>query len=237
MAKLGSTKRPLILRVGSDEAAMAAMAICERHGWHYILGMEPDKPEDLRDLGRALRRTGRSDESGAMVPFAQRFPDIARLETRTAMVGPDDTELPEDDYTFVESYCADPSCDCRRVLVAVLSARQRAHVATINHAFDPSADDVEEYQTYLDPLNPQSDLSPALLELFEEVILRDEVYCRRLERHYDLMKTSGARRIVAPTVSAPYITRRSAPPPTLDERAREANRRKRERQKARKKRR
>jgi hypothetical protein len=248
MAKLGSTKRPLVLRVASDESAMAAVAICEQHGWHYILGMEPDKPEDLRDLGRALRRTGRSDESGAMVPFVERFPDIARLEMRTAMVGPGDTELPEDDYAFVENYCAAPSCDCRRVLIAVMSERQRAQVATINHAFDPpSADDVEEDQTFLDPLNPQSDLSPALIELFEEVALGDEAYCRRLERHYDLMKgNSGTRRIVAPTPSSLSVApahrtiaplRRSASALTPDERAREANRRKRARQKARKKRR
>src|ERR1700730_14491006 len=126
MAKLGSKKRPLILRVSSDEAAMAAVAICEQNGWHFILGMETDKPEDLRDLDRALGRTGRSDESGVMVPFVERFPDIARLETRTVMVGPDYTKLPEDDYTFVENYCADPSCDCRRVLIAIVSKRQRA---------------------------------------------------------------------------------------------------------------
>jgi hypothetical protein len=244
MAKLGSTKRPLILRVGSDESAMVAVGICEQHGWHYIVGMEPDKPEDLRDLDRALRRTRRSGESGTMVRLGERFPDVARHETRSVTIGPDDTELPADDYLFVEYYCADPSCDCRRVLIAVMSARHRAQIATINHAFEPpSADDLEEDQTFLDPLNPQSDLSPALLELFEVVALGDEAYCRRLERHYDLMKgTGGARRIVV----APYDAlarrtiaplRRSAPPLTPDEIAREANRRKRERQKARKKRR
>lgn len=238
MATLGSTKRPLILRVRSDEAAMAAVALCEQHDWHYILGMEPDKPEDLRALERALRRTGRSDASGAMVPFAERFSDIARLETRTAIVGPDDTELPEDDYIFVEHYCADPSCDCRRVLSAVLSARQCAQVATISHAFaPPSTDDMEEDQTFLDPLNPQSNLSPALLALFEEVVLGDAAYCRRLERHYDLMKgTGGVRRILAPAHRSIAPLRLSVPALTPDERARQANRRKRDRQKARKRR-
>lgn len=159
MAKLGSTKRPLMLRVASDEAAMVAVGICEQHGWHYVLGMEPGEPEDLRDLARALRQAGRSDELGAMVPFAERFPDLGRLETRTALVGPGHAELPEDEYAFVENYCTDPSCDCRRVVIAVLSARQRAQVATINYAFDPpSAGDLEQEQIFLDPLNPQSDL-------------------------------------------------------------------------------
>src|SRR5205823_6504324 len=118
MAKLGSAKRPLMLRVESEDAATAAVAICTQHGWHYVLGLEPDKPEDLADLSRALRRTRRNDESAGPVPFFERFPDIARLETRSVMVGPGYADLPEDGYTLVENYCADPSCDCRRVLIA-----------------------------------------------------------------------------------------------------------------------
>src|SRR5205807_1466383 len=98
MAKLGSKKRPLILRVRSDEAARKALAICAEHEWHYILGMEPDKPEDLRDLDRALGRAGDEDRSGVMVPFAEFFPDLALEETRSAMIigapAARDTELP-----------------------------------------------------------------------------------------------------------------------------------------------
>jgi hypothetical protein len=235
MAKLGSAKRPLMLRVASDETALVAVGLCEQHGWHYVLGMEPDKPEDLCDLARALREAGRSDELGAMVPFAERFPEIGRIETRSAMVGPGHAELPEDEYIFVENYCTDQSCDCRRVVIAVLSARQRAQIATINYAFvPPSAGDLEHEQIFLDPLNPQSDLSTALLDLFDEVVLEDEAYRRRLERHYNLIKgSSGVRRIVAPGYRTLAPLRRTLTP---EERAREANRRKRQRQKARKQR-
>lgn len=236
MAKLGSAKRPLILRVNSDETAMAAVGICEQHGWHYVLGMEPRKPEDLRDLARALRQAGHRDEMGGMIQFAERFPEIARLETRTAIIGAEYAELPADEYIFVENYCADPSCDCRRVVIAVLSGRRHAQVATINHAFEPpSASDLEEDQTFLDPLNPQSDISPGLLDLFERVVLKDEAYRRRLERHYQLMKgSSDTRRIVASPQRTIAPLRRALTP---EDRAREANRRKRERQKARKRRR
>jgi hypothetical protein len=117
----------------------------------------------------------------------------------------------------------------------VLSARQRDQVATINYAFEPpAAGDLEEEQIFLDPLNPQSDLSEALLALFEQV-LEDEAYRRRLEQHYDLMKESSAvRRIVAPAHHTIVPLRRTL---TAEERAREANRRKRQRQKARKQRR
>lgn len=235
MAKLGSKKRPLMLRVNNDADAMVAVGLCQQHGWHYVIGMEPGEPEDLRDLAHALRQAGRSDEMGAMVPFAERFPELAECETRVAIVGTGDAALPADEYAFVESYCTDPACDCRRVILAVMSTKRRVQVATINHAFDPPGpDDLDPEQTFLDPLNPQSDLGPALLRLFEEVILDDEAYRRRLERHYGLMKGSAVRRIVAPRQQTIAPMRRALGP---EERAREANRRKRQRQKDRSKRR
>ena len=56
MAKLGSKSRPIIVRI-NDEAKFEEIAeLCNSHGWHYIIGVEPDKPEDLTDLERALNK-------------------------------------------------------------------------------------------------------------------------------------------------------------------------------------
>ncbi len=54
MARLGSTKRPIIARVHSDETAAYVTEICSQNGWHYIIGFEPDKPEDISDLEKML---------------------------------------------------------------------------------------------------------------------------------------------------------------------------------------
>jgi SWIM/SEC-C metal-binding protein len=54
MAKLGTTKRPIIVRVHSDEKARYVAETCANHGWHYIIGFEPDKPEDISDLDKML---------------------------------------------------------------------------------------------------------------------------------------------------------------------------------------
>jgi SWIM/SEC-C metal-binding protein len=51
MPRLGSKKRPLILRVQSEARAQQVIQFCSQNGLHYILGIEPDKPEDLSDLG------------------------------------------------------------------------------------------------------------------------------------------------------------------------------------------
>lgn len=54
MAKLGTTKRPAVVRVRSMERAQEILALCDRHGWKVIVGIEPDKPEDISDVERLL---------------------------------------------------------------------------------------------------------------------------------------------------------------------------------------
>lgn len=54
MSKLGTEKRPIIARVHSNEKAEYVAETCGKHGWHYIIGFELDKPEDISDLENAL---------------------------------------------------------------------------------------------------------------------------------------------------------------------------------------
>ncbi len=97
-----------------------------------------------------------------MIMLFSLFPDVARQETRSITV-PEPTAtgvvppLPAGRYGFAECFCVDPECDCRRVVVAVLSERHKRQVAAINHAFEkPAKGSIVKEQTFLDPLNPQS---------------------------------------------------------------------------------
>ena len=54
MARLGSHKRPAVVRVQSSERAAEITAICDEHGWKVIAGIEPDVPEDTSDVDRLL---------------------------------------------------------------------------------------------------------------------------------------------------------------------------------------
>ena len=54
MAKLGTKKKPIIVRVHSEEKAKYVTEKCAEHGWHYIIGLEPDEPEDISDLEKML---------------------------------------------------------------------------------------------------------------------------------------------------------------------------------------
>jgi hypothetical protein len=135
-----------------------------------------------------------------MTPFLQRFPDLGARETRTLKVAgrPD---LPDGDYGFVELYCDEPHCDCRRVMVAVLRPDTRWKFwATINYGWEslefyhqwasaPPGDQDDWQGPFLDPLGIQSQYAPVLLELFQ-LMLQSPDYVARLQRHYRLFRAA-----------------------------------------------
>ena len=54
MPRLGSKKRPIIVRVQTQERVAEVATICNEHGWYFIAGIEPHEPEDISDLERVL---------------------------------------------------------------------------------------------------------------------------------------------------------------------------------------
>lgn len=69
MARLGSEKRPIVVNVQTKKTAKYVAETCAEKGWNYIIGFEPDKPEDISDLEKLLnppqiirsKRIGRND--------------------------------------------------------------------------------------------------------------------------------------------------------------------------------
>ena len=54
MAKLGNDKRPAVARVRTLERSQEIMDLCNKHGWKVIVGIEPDKPENISEVERLL---------------------------------------------------------------------------------------------------------------------------------------------------------------------------------------
>ncbi len=54
MSRLGSTTRPAVVRVQTEALAQEILAFCHERGWHVLVGIEPDRPEDTTDLERLL---------------------------------------------------------------------------------------------------------------------------------------------------------------------------------------
>ena len=98
-----------------------------------------------------------------MTPFMKRFPELGSRETRSVTV-PDHNDLPNGEYGFIEFYCNEPHCDCRRVMVVVLRPETGWKFwAVINYGWESvkfykkwarsSASDRSEWQgPELDPL-------------------------------------------------------------------------------------
>ena len=54
MTKLGSKENPAVVHVETMERAGEIVAFCDKKNWQVIVGIEPDKPEDLSDIERLL---------------------------------------------------------------------------------------------------------------------------------------------------------------------------------------
>ena len=136
----------------------------------------------------------------ASVSLFSQLPELAARETRSIMVSPGG-KLPAGEYGCLEFYCNDPGCDCRRVVIQVISREKpETPMATIIFGwekpayyqkriqFDPNAGRDITRGT-LDPLNPQSEHAATLLYLFQTVVA-DARYCLRLKRHYEAFRKS-----------------------------------------------
>ena len=55
MARIGTQKNPAVVRVRTSARAEEMLAICSEHGIEFIIGIEPDKAEDISDIERALQ--------------------------------------------------------------------------------------------------------------------------------------------------------------------------------------
>ena len=67
MVSHGGLRKTLVLRTTTQGRAAALLAECDRLGYKAIVGIEPDKLEDITDLERALRRSQLSGNRRAFV--------------------------------------------------------------------------------------------------------------------------------------------------------------------------
>lgn len=56
MARIGTDKKPAVVRVRSEERAREVLAMAAEAGVKIIVGIEPDKFEDISDLGKAIEK-------------------------------------------------------------------------------------------------------------------------------------------------------------------------------------
>lgn len=137
----------------------------------------------------------------AFAPLSQYFKKEAAEETRSIFVG-EGGSLPPGGYFFVELYCEDSTCDCRRAFIQVYSNRVTPGVplATISFGWEDEAfyrgwarfpitdGDLRELMgPSLATHAPQSAYAEALLAELEG-LLREPGYRGQIVRHYRMVR-------------------------------------------------
>lgn len=160
-----------------------------------------------------------------MIAFHSVLPDIAQREVRCILLGPPPSGspysgLPAGEYVFIEFYCEDLNCDCRRVFLQVIAPEQPKQVlASINYGWESEAfyrqsipwepqAPLEIVQGSLDTLNTQSEHAADLLALFQQQVL-NEPYRLRLQRHFQMCRDELRRRAEQTPPSTPTLTSRA----------------------------
>jgi hypothetical protein len=134
-------------------------------------------------------------------PFFEFYPEIAEKETRVITILENSPwKLPPADYPFLEMFCNEPGCDCRRAMFTVQSSLDGQAKAVIAYGWEKKRfyvkwlrdTDPRVIKDLMGPslnwASPQSKLSDELLKLFKSVLLKDKAYMERVKRHYALVR-------------------------------------------------
>ncbi len=130
------------------------------------------------------------------IPLTEVLPAL-KNEIRCVTVTRTDDEVPAGVYAFIESFCDEQDCNCRRVFINVYAMEgswEGKHLATIGYGWedDHFYDDWMHGQrdttrgmsgTRLEPMQAQSASASYFLRLFH-FLLQDSAYAARIERHY-----------------------------------------------------
>ncbi|MDY6987085.1 MAG: hypothetical protein SWQ30_03425 [Thermodesulfobacteriota bacterium] len=117
-------------------------------------------------------------------------------QVRTVTIS-DSPQLPDGEYRFIDMYCTDPFCDCRKTIIQVF--RNGAFVATINYGWEPPSfykkwlgggchDEitVQMHGASIDISSPNRVSPEGILGLFNALL--DEKWIEIFKQHYGAVK-------------------------------------------------
>jgi len=166
--------------------------------------------ETLKNSGalpKRLASAGRRSLGSAM-PFEllhARLPDLAEAETRsvTVLKGAPDSGYPSPgEYSFLELFCTETGCDCRRVFFSVYSSPTQEPDAVIAYGWESkqfyrkwfkqgTEEDIAMLQgPVLNCGSRQGRQAEAILRLFVDCLLPDAGFIARVQRHYRLFRAT-----------------------------------------------
>lgn len=132
--------------------------------------------------------------------FFDEFPELIGSEFRNIFIFNNDIHkhIPPGNYAFLEMFCPDVDCDCRKVIINIITADPPKTWVTLNYGWESE----EYYKNWwgknhflykpmsgvvFDP--PTNDpLKNEFLKIFQDIIQTDKKYANRIETHYLMFK-------------------------------------------------
>jgi hypothetical protein len=155
-------------------------------------------------------------------PFYELCREVAEAETRNLFLT--DENSVRYGYSFIEAFCDELKCDCRRAFLYVHDIERSIQVAVIGYGWAS----LEHYKRQfpfltdeeirgdlmgfnLPPMTPQTGLSNTILELVNVALATDKPYLERIVRHYDMFRAARDKK---PQIAhiAPRVGRNSVCP-------------------------
>ena len=112
-------------------------------------------------------------------------------------------QLPDGEYSFIDMYCADPGCDCRKTMIQVM--HNGKFVSVINYGWEPdtfyknwmgsSAEGSPMPQMHgasIDITSPDLVNRKGMLSLFNALL--NDIWIEKFKQHYDKVKSVMAKR-------------------------------------------
>lgn len=124
-------------------------------------------------------------------------------------------KIPKGEYAFLEMYCTDRGCDCRRVTIFVINRKMETK-AVISMGFDPQE---PLAGPFLDDTHRQSPYAEELLQHFVAMINEQPENLAMLQRHYRRVRkeVEGKAYRGKPFPKPGTVVRRATEPPGLSD--------------------
>ena len=150
--------------------------------------------------------------------FFDQFPKLIESEFRNIFISDNGLckYVPPGNYAFLEMYCVDANCDCRKVIIHVITDEHFKTWAILNYGWESE----EYYRAWwgknhllyrpmsgviFDP--PTNDpLKQEFLKVFTDIIQSDKKYARRLQTHYFMFKEAMQKKRDNQVVQNPLLS-------------------------------
>jgi hypothetical protein len=158
----------------------------------------------------------RFDDTPGMVPYPVIFPN-GDYELFTFNLPRKVGKIKSGTYGFIETYCVEKNCDCRRNTIFVLNDKGKM-LAVIDFGFDP---DEPMAGPYLNDLHEQSAEADELLEMFVDLINGNPAWVKAMyERYRKVRKRIDGRTYKGKPFPKPEtVVRAATSPPEIEDEA------------------